>query len=500
MIHTFQIATNSPKPLPLMLYRFISEEFENEGFSVHSTVRPLSPGEIALHHERTRRQLNGRCKGLLEVHENDSEGTYLGFQVDFLHRTVRDFLRTKEMDDYLTQEHQTCGSNISTLKGFAALLKCRPLDRADMSDGGSLSRLLADAFYFAYHAELESGKPQTELLDDIHYTLRQHSSTTGERIPWYTGCYESHRKECHPRCETYLEFTVQKGLPLYVQLQFSRSSRSREIQTPLLHSALRLLPPIGSFEPDLTPIVRLLLDAGHDPNRKLKWNSNRTGETAWSSFLTQWATELQVPGPDCQSRSVEFIRHRRSLIELLLSRGPNPNVRDARGYTAWYILLLATAQHPLPAADVSDAVKIFEAFFRAGADIVVTQCVTCLDLHVGNDWLHRLHLVGTSGMDDVAISASDRQAKLEFLSRIFRLLLEHGADPDSLDDIKINRLFPARLALPVLDSLAERRRAKTAALRDVAREQSSTSRGFGSRYTVVQWATSAASVVRSWVP
>lgn len=487
MIRTFHVATSSPKPLPLIMYHFLSKEFENDGFSLQAPVHQLSHKEIDFHHERTRRQLNGRCKGLLEVHKNDSERTYLGYQVDFLHRTVRDFLRTKEMDEYLTPEHQNCGPSTSTLKGFAALLKSIPFDMVDMSDGGSVSRLLADTFYFAYHAELESGKPQTELLDDIHLTLRLYSSTTGKRIPWYSGCYESHQLGCHPRCEAFLEFAIQKGLSLYVRGQLGHPSRSHEFKRPLLHSALRLLPPIGNFEPDLTSVVRLLLDAGHGPNQKLEC----TGETAWCSFLAQWAQELSES--DCQSRSAASIHHRRRLIELLLSRGADPNVRPTREYTAWYKLLLSTVRYPLPVAAISDTVGIFEAFFQAGADIAVAHFIG------GSDLPHFLRAVEASMVEQATMSTSDRQAKLEFLSKIFRLLLKHGADPDSIDDSKISKLFPARLVLPILDLLAEKRQAEAATFRDAVQEQPfSYPTGFGK--PVVEWAKSAAGFVWSWAP
>ncbi|KAK3315576.1 hypothetical protein B0H66DRAFT_642772 [Apodospora peruviana] len=54
--------------------------------------------------------------GLLEVKEG---------RVEFLHRTVREFLRTREMDDYLRQKSGTdFKPNLSTLKGFIFLLRC----------------------------------------------------------------------------------------------------------------------------------------------------------------------------------------------------------------------------------------------------------------------------------------------------------------------------------------------------------------------------------------
>ncbi|OQV08118.1 hypothetical protein CLAIMM_12437 isoform 2 [Cladophialophora immunda] len=129
MAHTFRVALATPEPLRLTLYSFIDEGSHILRPSTGGTDKgSFSNREIFETEEAMSRQLNGRYKGLLEpVGEPGSR------EVDFLHRTVRDFLATTQMqrlfasysavnfnasvlfvregaDPYLTQEYPGQGS------------------------------------------------------------------------------------------------------------------------------------------------------------------------------------------------------------------------------------------------------------------------------------------------------------------------------------------------------------------------------------------------------
>jgi hypothetical protein len=95
MAHTFQVALYSDQPLRLLLYSFLDEE---------QPRRPLAYGQpydkirysVSSEESRMHRSLNGRYRGLLET------AGLLGYkEVHFLHRTVRDFLATRKMQDLL---------------------------------------------------------------------------------------------------------------------------------------------------------------------------------------------------------------------------------------------------------------------------------------------------------------------------------------------------------------------------------------------------------------
>jgi len=102
------IATAATDPLQSELYAFHELEYEDEDYALK--IRPEMGNDTDLMAKpiiaSIRRRLNGRTKGLLEV--NDRHGS-----IDFLHRTVRDFLHTQEMADFL---------RMKSGKGFCAPL------------------------------------------------------------------------------------------------------------------------------------------------------------------------------------------------------------------------------------------------------------------------------------------------------------------------------------------------------------------------------------------
>ena len=78
----FQLMLANDSSAEALLLSFADEE--NKGFAVKLPFRPLSDRERSRRVETIRRRLNSRCKGLLEVDPTE--------RVNFLHRTVRDFL------------------------------------------------------------------------------------------------------------------------------------------------------------------------------------------------------------------------------------------------------------------------------------------------------------------------------------------------------------------------------------------------------------------------
>ncbi|KAE8382001.1 hypothetical protein BDV26DRAFT_254646 [Aspergillus bertholletiae] len=95
--HIFKLALTTPEPLPVVPYASLAREFENENNALPQDTEPLTYRAVLLRVKQLRRQLNHMCKGLLIVYRqwNEEEDTRR-YQVDFLHRTVRDFCLTDE--------------------------------------------------------------------------------------------------------------------------------------------------------------------------------------------------------------------------------------------------------------------------------------------------------------------------------------------------------------------------------------------------------------------
>lgn len=102
MARAFHVALATSRPMTLLNYWFLDVEEEDPQFALKYEIRPLSEAEIQSRNLEMRKRLNGRCKGLLEVTELEGSDTVMRYRVDFLHRTVKDFLITKDMERMLS--------------------------------------------------------------------------------------------------------------------------------------------------------------------------------------------------------------------------------------------------------------------------------------------------------------------------------------------------------------------------------------------------------------
>ena len=101
MARTLLVALDSPFPLKIVHYSFLDEENPNYGFQLH--YQQFDKATLHKRVTQTHKRLNGRYKGLLEVwkHGEDIEADDA---VNFLHRTLRDYLLTPQVRKRLLQD------------------------------------------------------------------------------------------------------------------------------------------------------------------------------------------------------------------------------------------------------------------------------------------------------------------------------------------------------------------------------------------------------------
>ena len=256
--------------VPLIALSFL-DEVPQYAFQVK--IRPFSKDEIESRHEDMQRCLDGWCKGLLEVSKNYSSpdnrdwGPFFDVKATFMHRTVRDFLQTKDMQTLLKERTQPCfNPRVSLCNALLAQLKSVPLSHksAFNDDQGPFEDLFEDIAYQAHDLEIESGAPQTLLLDEVENVLRNHP------IGW-----KWRRKQ-----NVFLGLAINNDLQLYVTQKLTAqpqllSNRSR----PLLDFALD--PSSTKYGPRRLnqDIIEVLLKNGANPNQVYK------GTTVWLKFV-----------------------------------------------------------------------------------------------------------------------------------------------------------------------------------------------------------------------
>jgi hypothetical protein len=106
----FQVATTARRSLSVMQFWYLDQEEERSQYAIEKSISTLDPPtfrqELFTQVEIMSTRINGRFKGLLEV--SRSPGKLRSFeyaftpQVDFLHRTVKDFLLTSDFRDIFT--------------------------------------------------------------------------------------------------------------------------------------------------------------------------------------------------------------------------------------------------------------------------------------------------------------------------------------------------------------------------------------------------------------
>ncbi|KAL9095131.1 MAG: hypothetical protein Q9165_002734 [Trypethelium subeluteriae] len=301
---TFHTALAAKEPLSIMAYSFMDDEKLQ---SILKEVRhPCSNTEIYLRQDRTARQINAVSKGLLEVSKDPDSHIYFRQKIDFLHRTVRDFLTGQQ-----SRLFQDVGTNFSThtsvCYALLAELKCCPLTEHDPISN-PVAAVLENFFYHARQSEGHARKADDALLDETGRTYNSFPSLV-------------------QRLGSFVNLCVFGDLYLYVESKIVRDRalvRKPDSGPSMLECALEdehKFPQPQKTDlfasPGRIPMVERLLKHGANPN------DVASTSTVWAKFL------YSVTEPRALWRHQMEIA--KSLLQLLLDHGADPNVTDAKG-------------------------------------------------------------------------------------------------------------------------------------------------------------------------
>lgn len=125
MAEFLRLSIIAGEPLNFMVLHFHDMEHDQIDFVARQAVTRLSADDAARLRRRMAMRLNGLCKGLLEIDKWD--------EVQFIHRTVQDWLKSGPMKTYLKCKIRAhWNGTISLLKGLLGWYKC-PMDLNESS-------------------------------------------------------------------------------------------------------------------------------------------------------------------------------------------------------------------------------------------------------------------------------------------------------------------------------------------------------------------------------
>jgi hypothetical protein len=306
-------------PMPLAAFQYVPQEVEDHTYAIrqkldveiHATGRESQNGNsgvdfINLFSPTTSEsdvevKVNKWCRDLLEVHFNNEGWTkphpsVLRGQVQFLHRTVKDFLLKQNMQD-LFQKSSVCipSPKKAVCRMYVAYTKscCGRLIEPDLSDeldspdgpyslGANTSKVLR----WAKLCETHDQRTPLDLLNELERIRLAVRSARG---------YDAKFRE------SMLRLAVREGLLLYVENTPGRDVRA---DPGILWAAL--FP-----HPDTLAMISKLLDKGCSPNDG--WAAD---ESVWQRLMAHYeapsSRPLMVSQPD-----IELLRLDCSLPEPL---------------------------------------------------------------------------------------------------------------------------------------------------------------------------------------
>ncbi|KAK0667169.1 hypothetical protein QBC41DRAFT_348200 [Cercophora samala] len=270
MARILQIATNAQGSLDLQLYQAMEYEEKDNEYAICKPIESRTLLKLKKGLKQWRRRINAQCGGLLEIKARGE-----GFHVEFLHRTARDLLLTRDMSDYLsTRSGQGFMVNLSTLKGFVFLYRCWvQTDRIPYQ--GDHEPFWRDGLEYANMAIYESKENALALLDaveNLHASIR----ATENNPHWNSTPFR-------------LEL-VEAGIDRYVAAKLTEDPRYFDHDFDM--ALYRAIHPVqlrdGYSHHKLwsqghIDIIVMLLQSGHDPN---SGNVN----SSWHEFLRRACT------------------------------------------------------------------------------------------------------------------------------------------------------------------------------------------------------------------
>jgi hypothetical protein len=275
------ITVDELQPLPLFAFSLLEDERNDPDYAVKAAIAPIYEHQLRGRYCVWRSLIENRCSDLLVV-SSDPHPLYGSQTVDFLHRTVRDFLQDSYQPLLRANLKSDFSSTVSLCRMFLVMLKSLPdVDFKDASINKVIG-LTDELLYYAHETEkidISLSTPLLEVLDEVDRVNSHHARDiknhwTHARDSPATRGSDEYREGSN--CN-FLALAVQARLVKYVRAKLNADSNNlHKLGRPLLDYALRprrstpIRIPYHSQREDPsidTTLIELLLDHGEDPNQ-----------------------------------------------------------------------------------------------------------------------------------------------------------------------------------------------------------------------------------------
>lgn len=477
MATILQATVHALEPLHVDLYWHLEKEFDGQIPASRGQAEPERPGEVAARRGQTARSINEKTKGLLRL-------TY--DRVEFLHRTVKDFILTKDTGEYLSSklppDHNGFVSIASAYLGFLRTTRQdHPQVASVIRQGrgmntGVFIAHLNHALVYASEALKQTDGPASrqhrqveQLLDQYEQTLEQMVSLGHVTI---TGVNSRH---CDGRL-LFREELVRHDLAPYIANKLREQPGFFDVfdESPLYAALTPMSRNSGESPAPSTAVLEILLRRGEDPNvlpRQQRQPGPGGGPhvdaaaSPWVFFARSTMSVFNMLSGPCMFPALRWNDSlRRGTFGRLMAYGADPNapLLDRPGARTVFSHFLDIALSRFLGEECfADYLVTLDAFLRAGASLGVPNHSVTKDPDAeaafGNLARRRpeesvLVSFCTELRGLVTRLAADTQ-RAAFVSSVVERLILHSSD--SVEDLReldsaVSQGCPDHVAAPLL--------------------------------------------------
>ncbi|KAK1624060.1 hypothetical protein BDP81DRAFT_465006 [Colletotrichum phormii] len=273
----FRIMIKSGQALPLLAFEFLEQEAESSSYALQMKL-----------HDRMKKRLNARGKDLLYVTFHPAKNQFFQYQVDFLHRTVRDFFIDRDVLEETKAKRRTphFSAALSLCRIVLALVKTSSY--AEMAVDYNEVFLFSDGLMYHARTCLSDDLDNVfNLLDALYHTNTWNARDKSVHWTNFRDIPRGNFKE--KRQKNFLASSIQARLSLYAKhkINLDPDQVKKKSGRPLLDYALRptTVTPLQlpTQEGPVGAMVEFLLRNGADPNQRIELYG---GKTPWQLFLS----------------------------------------------------------------------------------------------------------------------------------------------------------------------------------------------------------------------
>lgn len=281
-------------PLPLTAFWYLPREMKDPDYVLRKcTMAPITDAEAEELRVKAEHSINAWCRDLLEVRterrnlaRSADNVALLRPKVDFLHRTVRDFLLLKDIQDSLDARIKSEFSPwLSLVRVHLFEAKSLAIRQGHTGEMRDFIDVAGNVMFFAKQCEVNTKKCPVVLIDELDRVGTHFGEIYNANVR-----HRSHWTVAFVECDcNFMAYAVSFGLALYMRQAFLRDPQLMKLtRSRLLNFALEnrmnheLLEP--SREPSLA-VVQALLDNGADPNKVPRVRDDTDSLTPWQRYL-----------------------------------------------------------------------------------------------------------------------------------------------------------------------------------------------------------------------